>query len=175
MGPSANGASAKPGLLSARCARSDTILRRLRTFRLARSCCIEHAPRTITARPANPGPRHRFIGGPATYVAYDRDRAFPNPLSELRRVAPAVSLAAAAALADLQPDRFPGTHAAGARLVAAIRRRRRPGRLRPRPIDRRARRAGTSGAAAMTQPAFLTDPALCQVWDVLPEARVVGG
>jgi poly(A) polymerase len=27
----------------------------------------------------------------------------------------------------------------------------------------------------MTQPAFLTDPALSQVWDVLPEARVVGG
>jgi poly(A) polymerase len=27
----------------------------------------------------------------------------------------------------------------------------------------------------MTQPAFLTDPALGHVWDVLPEARVVGG
>ncbi len=27
----------------------------------------------------------------------------------------------------------------------------------------------------MTQPAFLTDPALDRVWDVLPEARVVGG
>ena len=27
----------------------------------------------------------------------------------------------------------------------------------------------------MTQPDFLTDPALGRVWDALPEARVVGG